>query len=60
MTDASRKVCPYLPATKDGDPARCLREQCVCWVTIYTIEHLPVTGCIRVAAPQMHDGLLRV
>ena len=60
MSEEKEKVCPYLPAKKDGKPATCVKANCAAWVTVYTIEHLPVTGCIRVLQPQMTDGLLRV
>ena len=54
------KICPYIQGEKNGQPFRCVRDQCVSWTTVYTVEYLATTGCIRVFEPQMTDGLLRV
>jgi len=54
------KICPLLPVGKDGEPRPCLQHDCMFWTRVYTIERLPNEGCIRVFAPEMVDGLLRV
>lgn len=57
---SKEKICPDITLATDKEPRKCVRHECAFWQTVYTIEGIPTSGCIKNLGPQMTDGLLRV
>ncbi len=64
----SDKICPLMSgnaySVDDGkllfNAVHCQEGQCQFWITVYTTENDPVSGCCHALAPRMVEGLYRV